>query len=101
MMYKMGAGVAQDYSKALEWFHKAADQGRATALYNIGAMYFIGQGVPKDYVQAYFWFELAASHATDQATRSQAVRNRGLVAANMTPAQIAEARRMASRWTPK
>ena len=64
-------------------------------------MYFIGQGVPKDYVQAYSWFDLAASHATDQATRSQAVKNRGLVAAIMTPAQIAEARGMASRWAPK
>jgi len=101
MMRKIGAGVPQDYAKALELFREAADDGVAAASYNIGAMYLLGQGVPKDYVQAYIWFDRAATLATDASTRSQAVKNRALVSAEMTTAEIAEARRKASAATPK
>jgi Sel1 repeat-containing protein len=31
--------------RALSWYRKAADQGHAGAMYNLGAMYFRGQGV--------------------------------------------------------
>jgi uncharacterized protein len=47
------------------------------------------------------WFNLAASRAEDAETREQAAKNREILAAKMTPAQIAEAQRLASEWTPK
>jgi hypothetical protein len=47
------------------------------------------------------WWNLAASRATDASLRNDATRNRNLVASKMTPAQIAEAQRMAREWTPK
>jgi len=59
-------------------------------------MYDQGHGVPQDYAQAHMWYNLAASHAEDPATRETAVKNRDDVAAKMTPAQIAEAQRLAS-----
>ena len=41
--------VKQDYSKALEYFQKAADLGCSGAFNNIGNLYENGQGVKQDY----------------------------------------------------
>ena len=94
-MYSNGLGVPQDYAQAVSWYRKAAEQGDAQAQYNLGLMYHEGQGVTQDFVQAHKWFNLAA--ATGHAT---AAKNRATVAAKMTPAQIAEAQRLASEWKP-
>jgi uncharacterized protein len=100
-MYQEGWGVPQDYEQALTWFRKAANQGDASAQFNIGLLYADGQGVPQDYELAHMWFNLSAAHAKNANTRAVAVNNRDLVAAKMTPAQIAEAQRMATEWAPK
>ncbi len=101
--YDHGEGVPQDDAEAVRWYRQAADQGFANAQYNLGAMYEDGQGVPKDNVQAYKWFDLAAARfsASESETRNQAVSNRGALAKMMTPAQIAEAQRLARDWKPK
>jgi predicted aspartyl protease len=98
-MYYQGYGVAQDYAQAVAWYRKAADKGDAVAQNNLGLMYSSGQGVLQDNVRAYMWFSLAAS-GSDGATRQKAVKERDDLAANMTPAQIAEARRQAGEWKP-
>jgi len=64
-------------------------------------MYHKGEGVPQDYVQAHLWFNLAASTLKEPKKREIAVSSRDLVAAKMTPAQIAEAQRLAREWKPK
>jgi clan AA aspartic protease (TIGR02281 family) len=92
VMYQYGYGVPQDARIAVSWFRKAAEQGDANAENNLGVMYQYGQGVPKDNVLAYMWLNLAASHL-DANERDKAVKNRDAVAANMTPAQIAEAQK--------
>ena len=101
VMYRDGQGVALDYAQALIWFRKAADQGDAVAQNNLGGIYYEGQGVLQDFVRAHMWFNLAASRAEDAETREQATKNREILAAKMTPAQIAEAQRMAREWKPK
>ena len=58
--YYNGDGVAQDYSQAVYWYRKAAEQGDAEAQYNMGVCYENGQGVDKDYAQAVCWYRLAA-----------------------------------------
>jgi TPR repeat protein len=62
-----------------------------------------GNGVPKDYVQAHKWFNLAApKYEASEALRPEtAIQNRDRVAAKMTPAQIAEAQRLAREWRPQ
>ena len=61
-----------------------------------------GDGVPQDYVQAHMWVNLAASRfAVSQVGRERAIKSRDLVAAKMTPAQIAEAQKLAREWKPK
>jgi TPR repeat protein len=95
-MYDNGTGVAQDDAAAVSWYRKAADQGYASAQNNLGVMYDNGTGVAQDYVQAHKWFNLGAASGD-----ADAVKNRDLVASKMTPAQIAEAQRLASVWRKK
>ena len=57
---------------------------------------FRGPGVPQDYVRAHMWFNLAAAPGYPGAAAK-----RDSIAANMTPAQIAEAQKLAREWQPK
>ena len=102
VMYHNGQGVPQDYAAAVAWFRKAADQGVASAQYNLGFMYSEGQGVPQDYVQAHKWWNLAASRfdASKKEYRDKAAKGRDQIAAKMTPAQLAEAQKLAREWKP-
>ena len=51
--YLNGLGVTQDYSIALSWISKSAEQGNTWALGQLGLMYQNGYGVSKDYNQAF------------------------------------------------
>ncbi len=101
VMYDSAQGVPQDYAEAVKWYRKAADQGLALAQVGLGQLYMHGKGVPQDYVATHMWFNLAASRAEDAEIRDMAIKERDLVASMMTPAQIAEAQRMAREWAPK
>ena len=101
LMYDNGQGVPQDYAEAVKWYRKAAKQGQADAQNNLGFMYGEGRGVPQDYVQAHIWYNLSASRLPPGKDRDQSVQNRDIVAEKMTPAQIAEAQRLAREWKPK
>ncbi len=96
VMYDYGRGVSQDYKEAVRWFRLAAEQGYAGAQYNLGFMYVTGRGVQQDHVQAYLWFNLAAAQGNEL---DRKVRD-GL-AEMMTPAQLADAQRLAREWKPK
>ena len=89
-----------DCARTVSYTHlrKAAEQGSALGQVNLGTMYDHGHGVPQDYAQAHIWYNLAASSAEDDAARNEAAKVRDLVATKMTPAQIAEAQRMAREW---
>ena len=92
-MYAQGLGVTKDYDEAMKWWLKAAEQGNANGQSSLGIMYEYGKGVPQDYVQAHMWFDLAAGEGDRIASEF-----RDAVAAKMTPAQIAEAQRLAHEW---
>lgn len=98
--YERGQGVPQHYADALKWYGKAAEQGHPTAQNSLGGMYGAGKGVPQDYVQAHKWYNLAVLNATDDKVRETFVKNRDQLAAKMTAAQIAEARKLAREWEP-
>ena len=92
-LYNKGIGVAQDDAEAARWYRKSAEQGITVAQNNLGIMYEHGRGVPQDYVRAYLWYDLSIS--LPGADRSKAVRNLDEIARKMTPAEIAEAQRLA------
>jgi len=90
--------VVQDYKAALTWYRKAADQGYAVAFHNLGFMYGKGRGVVQNYVQAHKWYNLAAAHSTGADHHDLAAKNRDIVEKKMTPAQVAEAQKLARDW---
>lgn len=59
LLYVNGEGVAQDYSKAMEWYLKSVETGNQgyKSQNAIGLLYYNGQGVKKDYVKAKEWFD--------------------------------------------
>jgi TPR repeat protein len=58
--YYSGKGVTRDFSEAVKWFRKAAEQNFAKAQYNLGFCYSKGEGLAKDEVEAAKWFRKAA-----------------------------------------
>ncbi len=103
-MYYNGDGVPQDYAEAMKWFRKAAEQKYDVALmkdaqFKLSDMYYGGEGVPRDYVQAYMWLAiiLITSRAASFDAKGTDWFNK--LAVKMTPAQIAEAGRLAKEWT--
>lgn len=91
-MYEGGEGVERNYVLAAKWYRKAANHvpdfgGAGQGRNRLGLLYLDGLGVPKDYVQAYMWFSLA-----------NVEENLSYAKAQMTPAQILEAERMAAKW---
>lgn len=99
--YEYGRGVPQNYALAVAWVRKSADHGDTMSQDRLAQYYAKGQGVPQDYVQAHMWWNVAASRESDYRLREVFVTSRDKVAAEMTPAQIIEAQRMASEWVPK
>jgi TPR repeat protein len=101
VMYANGQGVPQDQAAAVSWWRRAAEQGLAKAQGALGVMYERGEGVRRDLVQAHKWYHLAASRLElSEKYREISFRRRDLVAAKMTPAQIAEAEKLAREWKP-
>lgn len=89
----LAAAKRRDYATALREFRPLAEQGDAFAQHNLGFMYYNGWAVPRNYVQAHKWWDLAAANGLKDAAY-----NRDFVETKMTPAQIAEAKKLVREW---
>ena len=65
-----GYGVTQDYTQAVYWYQKAAEQGTVSAQYNLGICYEKGEGVTKDKAQAISWYRMAAERGNAKAKKA-------------------------------
>lgn len=83
-LYFSGRGVPQNFAEALRLNRIAAQLGDSSGHVNLGLMYMLGRGVPEDVVLSHMWFNIAAANGRDTAWRDT-------VAAEMSPAQVAEA----------
>lgn len=54
-------GVEQNFSEAVRWYLKLAQQGDVRAQTTVGLMYLRGYGVPRDPVAAHHWWSFAAA----------------------------------------
>ncbi len=97
-----GFGLPADPAAAAGWFKKAAEQGDAEAMLGLGMLCEAGKGVPKDVVQAHKWFALASvdDRTYDDGVFARARQAKEALAAKMTPAQLAQADKLAAEWTP-
>jgi uncharacterized protein len=95
-LYLQGNEAPQSDQMALFWFRRAAGQGDPVAFAKLGLMYAQAQGVPQDFIQAHMWYNLAGANGEWKAAEA-----RDSLAKRMTPAQIAEAQKLAREWKPK
>jgi TPR repeat protein len=60
--------VSENYTEAVKWYRKAAEQNNADAQNALGVCYHNGDGVPQDYAEALKWYRSAAEqgHARAQ-----------------------------------
>ena len=93
----------QDFVEAAKWNRRAAEQGDAGGQLAFGIANEFGLGVPMNYVLAHMWYNLGASQASAplEPFRVKSKERRDDVASRMTPAQIAEAQKLAREWKPK
>jgi TPR repeat protein len=98
-MYQSGSGVPQDYEEAAKWYRSAAEADSDVYFFHkrdargpLGKLY-VEMG---DYVSAHMWFNLATM-VGDPWAREE----RDEIAKRMTPAQIAEAQKLAREWVAK
>jgi TPR repeat protein len=81
---------------AYKWYCRSACGGNAQSKFVMGSYYQSGrQPVSKDLVNAYLWYSQGAD---DPSTQSGEARQELIHL--MTPAQIAEAERLAAEWQP-
>lgn len=97
-----GSSDRPDVVAAAGWFTKAAEQGDALAQLALGTLYELGSGVTRDFVQAHKWYALASvdDGEYEQDLFERAKRAKEELAKQMTPAQIAEAERLARAAMP-
>jgi TPR repeat protein len=95
-MYEQGKGVPQNYDEALKWYKKGAEQGYASAQFNLGLAYFHGRGVPQDCVLAYAWWNTAAAQG-DEVARE----HRDILIKHMTTSQIEKGQKVSRQYYEK
>jgi TPR repeat protein len=76
---------------------RSAQQGYASAQFELGSAYASGTGVLQDYVEAHKWLNLAAARLEGE-ERNKAAAMRDQVASRMTPDQVAQAQQGAREW---
>jgi TPR repeat protein len=60
-MYAYGEGTRQDWTKAIFWYARAAEQNHVCALNNLGNQLKLGINIPKDHPRAFRMVEQAAT----------------------------------------
>ena len=84
VMYALGLGVEQDYTRAFEWYLRSAMKGHPGAQSGVGWYYEVGLGMPApDLTRAYMWYVLSAIGGDPAAAISM-----DEVVKKMTPEQI-------------
>ncbi|GIT71540.1 MAG: hypothetical protein Ct9H300mP28_13540 [Pseudomonadota bacterium] len=92
LMYKYGTGVSEDYSQAVFWYKKAAEQGNTKAQVNLATMYNAGEGVP----EIIFWPKVVESCSSTGSEQARDLKNE--LRKRMTREQIAKAQQLSIDW---
>jgi len=97
--FNNGIGVPQNYTEGFKWYRLSAAQGHAGSQSVLGVMYVAGRGIPINFVQALMWLKLSwsAMSSDEKKVASDTSKISKLITKKMTPAQIAEAQRLAAK----
>lgn len=58
--YAEGQGIKKSYTRAFQWYLKAARHGNRVAQYNLNLCYLFGEGTAPDEKQAFHWVQKSA-----------------------------------------
>jgi TPR repeat protein len=97
-MYTRGQGVPKDHAESNRLYRLAAEQGHRESFFYLGVSYQWGRGVPQNYIQAHKWYNVAAAQDWELPILEKIAEVRDTLAKDMTPAQLAEAQRLAREW---
>ena len=99
--YHWGRISAADFTKARQWYERAAKQGNADAMLGLAVIYGHGQGVPQNKAASYRWLVLASGQrlAPEDAARIASARDD--LARQLTAEQIEAALAEARSFVPK
>ena len=92
--YENGQGVETNFIEAIKWYRKAGDQGNEKAQCHLAYCYAYGNGVASDGVEAYKWWFIAEKLGHGYC----AANNMTMIGANLSPEQIAAAKKRANDW---
>jgi len=109
--YRDGSGTAVDKVQAVNWYRRGAVAHDPRCEWELAQLIAAGEGAPRDPVQAYAWL-LVAQWDDGRAKKpfirgsmeplSQLIQgDLDSLAANLTAAQIAQARQQALSWRPE
>ena len=73
LMYKLGKGVKQDYTKATKWLIEASNEENAYAQEILGELYIEGKGVTKDTTKAVQMWQRSASKGLSRSQYNLAI----------------------------
>jgi TPR repeat protein len=105
--YLQGQGTNVDVDAAVKWLTAAAEREVPSGQYVLASLYLRGIGVRKDWSQALAWLKICASNASnadtpesDDVFRGLAGKKAEVLAASMTPAQIAKTEELIRQFHP-
>ena len=70
----------------------SAEQGNASAQFNLGYMYANGEGVPQNNVRAYVWFSVSAAQGYETGKNQ-----RDMISGLLTPSQLVQTQQIATK----
>jgi TPR repeat protein len=94
-----GEPVGGNRMEAVKWLLEASQQGLPRAQIKLAELYADGHEGPDGYAKACFWF-LLATPSLSGIHRERAQAGYARVAAQLTPAEIANAMTLARTWEP-
>ncbi|GJM16529.1 MAG: hypothetical protein DHS20C13_18560 [Thermodesulfobacteriota bacterium] len=112
LLYFNGLSVRKNYSTALKWWGRAAQQAQPQSLNSLGVVYSHlrvpyttldcrkGCGEAKNLVKGYKWFGLAVEYGPPREIKF-AQKSIDRISSEMRDAQINEAKAMIEQWEPK
>jgi TPR repeat protein len=72
-MCAKGEAMPRDFTEAVKWYRKAAEQNDSSAQFSLGVMYHQGAGILKDEVEALAWFKISAAAGDKSAIEACAI----------------------------
>jgi len=56
----LAQSVTDEYSEAIAWYRRLAEEGKPEGQFYLGLMYLMGKGLPRDYEKAAMWLRKSA-----------------------------------------